>query len=63
MKRTIAILLVLVMSVAVLASCGGPDNDDKGAYINMYLASYVSNFDPQLVMYDEDMVKFMGLLF
>ena len=75
-KRLLALLLCLVMLISCLAACGSgekPDdpnnkedeeeNVDKGAYIKMYLADEVFDFDPMYVFNNESAVKIMSLIY
>lgn len=75
-KRLLALLLCLVMLISCLAACGSgetPDdpnnkedeeeNVDKGAYIKMYLADEVFDFDPAYVFNNESAVKIMSLMY
>ena len=66
MKRLIALLLCLIMCVSVFAGCtteGEDEDDDKGAYITMYLTSEIYNFDPALAYNNEDAESIVSLLF
>ena len=74
-KRLLALLLCLVMLISCLAACGtGDDTDDKkedeeeenvdkGAYIKMYLADEVFDFDPAYAFNNESAVKVLSLMF
>ena len=74
-KRLLALLLCLVMLISCLAACGSSEDDpnkkedeeeenvDKGAYIKMYLADEVFDFDPMYVFNNESAVKIMSLIY
>lgn len=63
-KRITALLLCLVMCVAMLAGCtGSTGDDDKGAYITMYLTDEIYNFDPVYAYTNEDAESIVSLLF
>ena len=62
MKRVIAIMLVLIMSLGVLASCTR-DDKDKGPMVKMYLGSYPESLDPSIMQMDSEITKFLGLIF
>lgn len=62
MKRVIALMLVLIMSLGVFASCARDEND-KGAMIKMYLGSFPESLDPTIMQMDSEITKFLGLIF
>ncbi len=68
MKKIVSLMLAVVMLAAALAGCTTlkklPDGSyDKGAVIEMYIAGEVYNFDPQISITDENMLKVMSLLY
>ncbi len=65
MKRVIALLLCLLMLVPVMASCAKKDeeNEDLGAYINMYLTDQVYDLDPAKAYNNESALRVVSLLF
>ena len=64
MKKVIALLLCVLMLVPVLASCNQKvDENDKGAYIYMYLADQVYDLDPAYAYNNESALKVVSLLF
>lgn len=68
MKKIISLTLAVIMLAAALAGCTTlkklPDGTyDKGAVIEMYFSGEVYNFDPQISITDENMLKVMSLLF
>ncbi|MBQ7339007.1 MAG: hypothetical protein IJW40_11230 [Clostridia bacterium] len=66
MKRLIALLLCLIMCVSVFAGCatdGTEEDDDKGAYITMYLTNEIYNFDPAYAFNNEEAESIVSLLF
>ncbi len=62
MKRILALVLCLLMLVPVLASCK-KDEDDKGAIIQMYLATDVYDFDPIYAYTDDAAARIMGMIY
>ena len=75
-KRLLALLLCLVMLISCLAACGSgegtedpnkkdeeEENVDKGAFIKMYLADEVFDFDPMYAYNNESAVKIMSLIY
>lgn len=68
MKKVIALVMTVLMTTAVLSGCTTLEKlddgtYDKGAVINMYLASPTYNFDPQISLTDDSMIKITSLLF
>ena len=64
MKKVIALLLCVLMLVPVFASCAEKeDENDKGAYINMYLTDQVYDLDPAYAYNNESALKVVSLLF
>ncbi len=66
MKKTLSLLLVLLMLASVLVSCGGnipPDAEIKGAQITLYLANEIRDFDPGKVVLDDDAADVMNLVY
>jgi len=63
MKRIISMILCLVITVVSFAGCSTLESGDKGAVINVYLASEVYNYDPALNYHNSDMVKFYNLIY
>lgn len=63
-KRIISLMLCLLMIGSALAGCtSGPDESDKGAFINMYLTDMVYDFDPANAFNNESALKIVSLLF
>ena len=62
MKRVLALLLCLVMLVPCLAACSHGEND-KGAYIRMYLTEPVYDLDPLEAFDNEATLQLVSLLF
>ena len=62
MKKTLSLLLCLIMVTAVLAGCGLKDGD-KGAIIPVYLATSIENFDPAYALHDDAATKVLGLIY
>ena len=64
MKRIISLMLCLLMIGSVFAGCSsGPNDEDKGAYINMYLTDMVYDLDPANAFANESALKIVSLLF
>lgn len=63
MKRTLCLLLCLVMTALTFASCGKTDDSDKGAIIPCYFSNEITNFDPAYALHDEAATKILGLIY
>ena len=64
MKKVIALFLCVLMLVPVLASCNQKvDENDKGAYIYMYLSDQVYDLDPAYAYNNESALRVVSLLF
>lgn len=68
MKKIISLFLAALMLAAVLSGCTTlkkleDGTYDRGAVIEMYVSEEVYNFDPQIAVTDENMLKVMSLLF
>ena len=64
MKKVIALLLCVLMLVPALASCNKKvDENDKGAYIYMYLSDQVYDLDPAYAYNNESALRVVSLLF
>ncbi|MBQ8509344.1 MAG: peptide ABC transporter substrate-binding protein [Clostridia bacterium] len=64
MKKLISILLLAAMLVTTLAGCGTTlAEDDKGAIINVYIGSEISDYDPAVAYTDDSAVKVLGLVY
>lgn len=63
MKRVISLLLCVLMLVPVMASCAKKDEDDKGAYINMYLTDQIYDLDPAKAYNNESALRLVSLVF
>ena len=68
MKKIISLLLAALTLAAVLSGCTTlkkleDGTYDRGAVIEMYIGEEVYNFDPQIAVTDENMLKVMSLLF
>jgi oligopeptide transport system substrate-binding protein len=63
-KRIFALLLCLVICLPTFVACGGErDENDKGAYITMYLTDEIYNFDPVYAYTNEEAESIVSLLF
>ena len=64
MKRLIALLLCLATILCIFAGCAQKnEEEDPGAYIEMYLADEVYNFDPALAYGNDSALKIVSLLY
>ena len=64
MKRIISLVLCLLLIGSVFAGCSsGPNDEDKGAYINMYLTDMVYDLDPANAFANESALKIVSLLY
>ncbi len=64
MKKLVSMLLMAAMVVTLLAGCGSTlEQDEKGAVINIYLGSEISDYDPALAFTDDSAAKVLGLVF
>ena len=62
-KRVLSLVLCLIMLATAFVSCGKKDENDKGAYINMYLTDMVYDFDPVHAYENESNLRVVSLLF
>lgn len=64
-KRIISLLLCLLMVLPVVAGCAKKelDENDKGAYVTMYLSDMIYNFDPAMAYGNESALRIVSLLF
>ncbi len=64
MKKIVSLLLMAAMLVTMFAGCGTTLIDgDKGAVINVYIGSEISDYDPAVAFTDDSAAKFLGLVF
>ena len=67
MKRIISLLLCLLMVLPLVVGCAKKDEEteeeDKGAYVTMYLSDLVYSFDPAMAYGNDSALKIAGLLF
>ena len=64
MKKAISLMLCILMILTVFAGCAKErDENDKGAYVYMYLTDPVYNFDPAYAYTNESSLKIASLLF
>ena len=64
MKKAISLILCFLMILTVFAGCAKKkDENDKGAYVQMYLTDPVYNFDPAYAYTNESTLKVATLLF
>lgn len=63
MKRILALVLCLAMTLAVFASCTTLEDEDKGAVIDVYLTNEIYNFDPAFGFTDASTAKILSLIF
>lgn len=63
-KRILALFIAALMLVSCFVSCGSKiDDENKGAYISMYLADEVYDFDPAYAYNNASALKIVSLLF
>ncbi|MBQ9131422.1 MAG: hypothetical protein IJX62_02980 [Clostridia bacterium] len=63
-KRIIALLLCAVMLIPCLVACASKkDEDDRGAYIVMYLSDEVYDFDPAKAGYNTETANILSMMF
>ncbi len=62
MKKVIALVLCCVMLLPCFAACSHGE-EDKGAYIRMYLSEPIYNFDPLVAFNNADALQIVDLLF
>lgn len=64
MKRVISLSLCLIMLLSVFTGCAKEkDENDFGAYVNMYLSDPIYNFDPMMAYGNDSALKIISLLF
>ncbi len=63
LKKVLSLLLCLIMILTALAGCAQKDENDKGAYITMYLTDPVYDFDPAHAYENEAALKIVSLMF
>lgn len=62
MKRVVALLLCLIMLLCVFSACSHGEQD-KGAYIRMYLSEEIYDFDPLSAYNNAEALQIVDLLF
>ena len=63
LKKILSLSLCLIMLLGTLAGCGKKNEDDKGAYIAMYLTDQVYDFDPAHAYGNESALRIVSLMF
>ena len=63
MRKATALLLAVLMLASVLTGCTTLVGEDKGAVIDLYIATEVYNFDPQVSDSDSAMLKVNSLCY
>ncbi len=63
LKKILSLSLCLIMLLGVLAGCGKKDENDKGAYIAMYLTDQIYDFDPAHAYGNESALRIVSLMF
>lgn len=63
-KRIIALLLCTIMLIPALAACSKKlDENDRGAYVTMYLTNEIYDFDPANAYYNTEAADILGMMF
>ena len=62
-KKVLALVLAFIMLSSALVGCGKKDDDDVGAYIQMYLTDMVYDLDPANAYENESNLKVISLLY
>ena len=62
-KKVLALVLAFIMLSSALVGCGKKDDDDVGAYIQMYLTDMVYDLDPAHAYENESNLKVISLLY
>jgi len=63
LKKVISLFLCLLMVATLLVGCAKKDEDDKGAYIYMYLTDMVYDLDPARAFNNESALRVVSLLY
>lgn len=63
LKKIVSLSLCLVMLLTVFVGCAKKDEDDKGAYVTMYLTDMVYDFDPAHAYGNESALRIVSLMF
>ncbi len=63
LKKIVSLSLCLIMLLGILAGCAKKDENDKGAYIAMYLTDQVYDFDPAHAYGNESALRIVSLMF
>lgn len=63
MKRTLSLILAIIMICGAVASCSSLEENDKGAIVTMYLSDEIYNFDPMVGFNDTATAKIISLVF
>ncbi|MBR6676052.1 MAG: hypothetical protein IKL24_01830 [Clostridia bacterium] len=63
MKKLLSLILAVIVVCSALASCSTLAKGDKGAYITMYLAEEIYDFDPTLPITDTATAKILSLMY
>ena len=64
MKKLVSMLILAAISVTLLAGCGSTlKGDEKGAIINVYIGSEITDFDPAVAYLDDSAAKVLGLVY
>lgn len=63
MKRTLCLILAVIMICGVVTSCSSLEKNDKGAIVTMYLADEIFNYDPMVGFNDTATAKILSLIF
>ena len=62
-KRVLALALCLIMLASAFVGCAKKDENDKGAYVNMYLTDMVYDLDPAHAYENESALRIISLIY
>ncbi len=63
MKKLLSLILAVIVVCSALASCSTLEKGDKGAFITMYLAEEIYDYDPTLPITDNATAKILSLMY
>lgn len=63
MKKLLSFILAVIVVCTSLVSCSTLEKDDKGAFVTMYLADEIYNFDPAVGFNDTATAQLVSLMY